>query len=169
MKTQQRSGHTICNDQEPEMRITVGRVKLASIAALACVVLGGSYMYLAQHGDAAPAGTDGAWPLHLVGAYVAATLSFAAFPSTRRADLARTTLMALLLMEIVDRLVFGRLNLANIVADAVGAYAVFASSCLERLRAVMRSDPHAPFSVVYPGDRRRRRRASRSLRTVSPA
>ena len=129
--------------------VTVGRVKLASVAALVLLVAAGAYVHLAQRTDAGVAEVAGTWSTHLAASCVAAFLSFAAFPATRRSDLARTVAMALLLLEVGDRLMFGAWRWADVAADV-------AASCLERLRGLMRNAPETPFSIAYPGDRRRR-------------
>ena len=147
------------------MRVTVGKIKLASSTALALLGLGDLYVHIAQRGDPALALAACAWSVDLAVSCLATTLSFAAFPRTRRSDLARTTLLVLVLIQIADRAVFGELRLASLAADAAGAYGVFAASCLERLRTLVRDDPSAPFSIVYPEDRRRRRR---SMKAAAP-
>ena len=69
-------------------------------------------------------------------------------------------LLAAVIAEAARRLEGCNPSLLNLAAAAAGAYAVFLPTFLERFRTLMRADSRELFSMVYRGERRRRRRSS---------
>jgi hypothetical protein len=77
-------------------------------------------------------------------------------PATRRSDIAKGVTLLAVLIQLARRVCGYECDLLEVPCDALGAYAVFVSSCIERFRALNRADPYESFSLVYPNDRRRR-------------
>ena len=159
------------------MRIRVGAVNAVSKAFLCATVL---CFYLIDLGAAL--GFKGAGQITPKGFFIAfylmTLLAFCAFPRRRRGDIAKLMLLAAVLAEAARRLEGFNPSLLNLAAAAAGAYAVFLPSFLERFRALTRSDSKELFSMVYRGDRRRRRssvqaaqpiQAVMGARTLTPA
>jgi hypothetical protein len=68
------------------------------------------------------------------------------------------------LMEIGHYLIGHGLDPLNPAAATMGAIAVLVPSLLERFRSLTHANPLEPFSMVCPGDRRRR-----GLRSLAPS
>lgn len=138
------------------MRLEVGTVKLLSrscLAALAALVGVGFFNEICSHDPSGMALARGA---HVCILYGLTLLAFASMPATRRSDIAKCAALLAVLIQLARRAVGYDCDLMEVPCDILGVYAVFVSSCIERFRALNRADPHEPFSLVYPSDRRRR-------------
>jgi hypothetical protein len=140
------------------MRVEVGTVKLFSgslLAGAAALVGAGFFCETCPH---EPSALALARIAHLCLIFAITLLAFASLPTTRRSDIAKGVALLAVLIQLARRIAGYDWDLAEIPCDMLGAYAVFVTSCVERFRALNRSDPHEPFSLVYPNDRRRRSR-----------
>ena len=75
--------------------------------------------------------------------------------------------MACAMCEVARVLLGQAFGALALLADALGVLAVFVPSFIERFRSLTRADPHEPFSMVYPNDRRRRRRSTSPVRAAA--
>ncbi len=150
------------------MRIEVGMVRSTCRISLAMVSGACAVTLLAPTPDWAAPFMASAHGVRLVGAYILTLMAFAAFPKGRRTDLAKATVLGGICLEILRRLLGHDLHFTYLFAEAAGAYAVLIPSFLERFRALTRSDPSEPLSLVYPNDRRRKRRRSAKATSSSP-
>lgn len=147
------------------MRVEVGAINKISGVTLAGVAA--CYVYkmfiTSAPGAAAPVGFGVA--THCIIGYVLTTLSFLAFPRTRRVDLVKVVVLVAALVEIANAMIGRNCEPNNIIADGLGALAVLVPSMMERFRALVRADPNEPLSFVYPAERRRsdRRRSKAPL------
>jgi len=143
-------------NKERTMRLEVGAIKLFSRAVLAgfATLVGiGFFNEICSHD---PRGIVLARGAHTCIIYGVTLLAFASMPATRRSDIAKSIALVAVLIQLGRRVAGYDCDLLEVACDALGAYAVFVSSCIERFRALNRQDPHEPFSLVYPQDRRRR-------------
>lgn len=134
------------------MRIEVGTVRVSSVLALTAVGAAWACSLAAQN----PAGdANGEVIIQFLAAYLVTLLGFAGLPRTRRSDIFKVVILVAILGQLA--LLLGRgTRLSALGADAAGALAVFVPSFMERFRSLVRADPHEPFSMVYPDNRRRR-------------
>lgn len=95
---------------------------------------------------------------HFVAFYALASLSFLAFPRHRRLDLVIAATAMGAGLEILQGLAGRDAGLGDVLADAAGAFAVYAPSYLERLRQAARN----------PGGVRERRGRTPSARRSTP-
>jgi len=145
-------------NKERAMRVEVGTIKLLScslLAGAAALVGAGFFCEIRAHDPSAMALARIA---HLCLTFCLTLLAFAAMPSTRRSDIAKGVALLAILLQLARRMAGYDWDLLEVPCDVLGAYAVFVTSCIETFRALNRSDPHEPFSLVYPNDRRRRSR-----------
>jgi len=148
------------SNKECDMRIEVGTIKLLSrvVLAVSGVIVSVGFFDEIMHHDASEIFLSrGA---HACILYGLTLLAFAAMPATRRSDIAKTVTLFAVLIQLGRRLAGFECDILEVPCDALGAYAVFTASCVERLRALNRTDPHEPFSLVYPNDRRRQSRSA---------
>ena len=147
------------------MRLEVGTVRTVSEGALFAAIAACGYGLLAQQPWEHPLAAPALCAVHFVAAYGVTILAFATFARSRRTDLVKIVIMAAILGEIVQPVLGRALNIYDLASDVIGAFAVFVPSFMERFRSLVRSDPHEPFSMVYPNDRRRRR----SIKSSTPS
>ena len=147
------------------MRLEVGTVKLASRVCLGAVLLGtglGLFNEVVRHD---PTLVTSGRAMHAFDLYCVTMLGFAAFPATRRSDIAKVAVLGAALLQIARLLSHHECDPFEMVFDVLGACAVFSGSFLERFRTLTRADPHEPFSMIYPSNRR----ASRSRKSATPS
>lgn len=83
------------------------------------------------------------------------TIAFFAFPFRRRFDMMLIALAIGAVIEIVQTYVARSSSLADWVADAVGIYAVYAVSMIERWRWMIREQGSLTFAEIAAMDARR--------------
>ena len=100
----------------------------------------------------------------LAGAGLAA-MAFAALPRSRRSELLMAVAAYSTGLLLLDHLRDKAWHLDALMTCCAGAAAIFACSCLEKLRWLARSEPDADVGQVYPT---RRRSAARRVSTLLP-
>ncbi len=89
----------------------------------------------------------------LLGAAVTA-MAFTALPRSRRSDMLKAVVAYSGCLLLLDHTKGGMWRFDALIACQAGALLVFASSCLEKLRWLARSEPSADLGQVYPSRRR---------------
>jgi hypothetical protein len=95
--------------------------------------------------------------VHAVMFYVITMGLFLAFPRSRRMDIVESTLLCGILFQIVSRGLGRQWHLVDIIADAVGAFAVIAPTYVEEMRTSMRGAARHQRHMRRASDRAQRR------------
>ena len=101
----------------------------------------------------------------LLGVAVTA-MAFTALPRSRRSDMLKAVVAYSGCLLLLDHTKGGMWRFDALIACQAGALLVFASSCLEKLRWLARSEPGADLGQIYPN---RRRRLSSAAQALSPS
>jgi hypothetical protein len=147
------------------MRMEVGSVNRISQGSLALAAVACGFVFFTHRAVSIPSISE--ISLHFFGLYFVTFLSFAAFPKLRRVDIVKGVVLLSILVQLAGCLLTRQQDFIGCGAGCVGALAVLSTSFIERFRSVMRADKHESFSMVYPGNRRRRARSQADSRNLN--
>lgn len=142
------------------MRLTVGAITAASRALIAIFTAMSCIGVIYASRSAWLAELLSNFSLLFIESAIFTLIAFIAFPKMRRGDVANGVICLGICLELVYFDLGNKIDILHLASVIVGAYVVFLSSFLERLRTTSRSDPQELFSLAYKGDRRRSRTRS---------